>query len=333
MGKKDVAAEIFWSDNERYADVVNAGVFHGKQVIHGRNLKDTKENCKSTVGKERKTAASKHRDSIKKSVFGMNFVLIGIEHQWDIHYAMPVRIMGYDFLEYDGQVREIQRRHRKDKDLRGSEYVSGFGKNDQLNPAFTLVVYYGEEPWNGPESLLEMMDLRELPEEVKEVIADYPLRVLDVGRFTESENMKTDARIVFGFLQRQRNSHELKQYVEENKEAFSCINEEAYDMIQAMASNNELEVLKECYRNREGGIDMCKALQDWKEEERREGRQEGRIQGKADALLNVLQLCGEVSEERRQRILGEKDSSVLDEWLKTAFLERTPELFWKKTGI
>lgn len=42
-------------------------------------------------------------------------------------------------------------------------------------PLITIVVYFGKEPWDGPRSLKEMLDLNGLPKEIVEMVADYPL--------------------------------------------------------------------------------------------------------------------------------------------------------------
>ena len=43
----------------------------------------------------------------------MTYVLLGIENQTRIHYAMPVRNIIYDALQYGKQVEEIARRHER----------------------------------------------------------------------------------------------------------------------------------------------------------------------------------------------------------------------------
>ena len=73
---------------------------------------------------------------IKSSEYGI-FVLMGIENQSDIHYAMPVRNMMYDAIRYAHQVDEIAKINRKLlKEKMGKatgrssdEYLSGFGKD------------------------------------------------------------------------------------------------------------------------------------------------------------------------------------------------------------
>jgi hypothetical protein len=39
----------------------------------------------------------------------------------------------------------------------------------------------------------------------------------------------------------------------------------------------------------EGEINMCQAVEDWKQELLDEGRTEGRAEGKAEALVNLMQ--------------------------------------------
>ena len=67
---------------------------------------DTEE---STVFEHKEYAESikASRDIIKihkkSSVFGVQFVLLGLENQEHIHYAMPMRVMGYDYGTYKKQ--------------------------------------------------------------------------------------------------------------------------------------------------------------------------------------------------------------------------------------
>ena len=49
--------------------------------------------------------SNKYKNQIcKKSTrYGINFVMLGMESQEHIHYAMPMRIMGYDYGAYKKQ--------------------------------------------------------------------------------------------------------------------------------------------------------------------------------------------------------------------------------------
>lgn len=130
------------------------------------------------------------------------------------------------------------------KDLGGAEYLSGFGREDRLVPVFTAVIYFGEEKWDGPTRLKEMMDLDMVPEEVRGKIADYPIHLIDVRRYPHAERFRTDLRLVFGFLQRASEPKALTGFIGENTKEFSSLTEDTYDMIAVMSGTGELTKLK-----------------------------------------------------------------------------------------
>ena len=78
----------------------------------------------------------------------MHVMLVAIEEQSDVHYAMPLRVMNADCAMYDRQWREIRKEHAEKKDVAGAEYLSGFSKNDRLVPVITIVVYLGKDEWD-----------------------------------------------------------------------------------------------------------------------------------------------------------------------------------------
>ena len=87
-----------------------------------------------------------------------------VENQTEIHYAMPVRNIIYDALQYGKQVSEVAKRHKNQGDRKGhnkGEYLSGFYKEDRIRPVVTLVVHFGADEWDGPLSLYDMMDLED----------------------------------------------------------------------------------------------------------------------------------------------------------------------------
>ena len=89
-------------------------------------------------------------------------------------------------MEYDKQLREIQRGHRRDNDLKEpAEYIGQFSTEDKIVPASTIVLYFGEDDWNGPRDLLDLMNLNELPDEIRQMINGYPLHILEVRKFKD----------------------------------------------------------------------------------------------------------------------------------------------------
>ena len=100
--KPDIVLKNYWSNNERFADLFNAVLFHGEQVIKAEELEgeDTEESS-ILEHKEYAESIQASRDNIKihkrSSAHGVQLVLLGLESQEHIHYAMPMRVMGYDY--------------------------------------------------------------------------------------------------------------------------------------------------------------------------------------------------------------------------------------------
>lgn len=56
MGKEDIVTNAFFEDNRRFADVVNAGVFHGKKILQADKLESEKSSTSTLVGNSSKPA-------------------------------------------------------------------------------------------------------------------------------------------------------------------------------------------------------------------------------------------------------------------------------------
>ena len=182
MGEKDTKAKEYLSDNSRFADLCNYVLFQGEQIIKAETLfeKDSTE-VLSILVDGREEQFQKWRDLIKGTVIKRNkdmvFVLIGIENQSDIHYAMPVKNMIYDALNYGSQVKKTAKRHRKNHDkLTPAEFLSGFRKDDKLTPVITITLYWGADKWDGPRTLHDMLEHSD--EALIKFIPDYHINLV-----------------------------------------------------------------------------------------------------------------------------------------------------------
>lgn len=101
----DIVLKNYWNNKEQFADLFNAVLFEGKQMIKAAELVDV-DTEESIVFENKKYAESMKasRDNIKirkkSTLFGVEFVLLGLESQEHVHYAMPMRVMGYDYAAY-----------------------------------------------------------------------------------------------------------------------------------------------------------------------------------------------------------------------------------------
>ena len=123
MGMADAVTKQYMKENTVFADVFNFLLYNGENVIQPQTLRelDTAEVViPFTVddkGKKQAQAVQKYRDILKMTTVMTDdkaaYVLFGVEAQPDIHYAMPVRNVIYDALQYGRQVTEISKRNRK----------------------------------------------------------------------------------------------------------------------------------------------------------------------------------------------------------------------------
>ena len=237
MGKADVVTKNYMRQNHVFADAFNYLIYGGEHVIHEQELRevDTMEMALPYVehGSEWETSGKKegddlevvqkYRDILKRAVIKQDgnacYILLGIENQTDIHYAMPVRNAIYDALQYGKQVSDIAAFHHRNRKLRGrGEFFSGFRKTDRLTPVITLVIHFGEKPWDGPLSLHEMMDIPDPA--IKNLVSDYQIHLIDPARMTqkELEKFSTSLREVLGFIKYSRNKNQLSAFIRKSKQ-------------------------------------------------------------------------------------------------------------------
>lgn len=131
--KADVVLKDYWRNNEHFADFFNAVLFDGKQVIRPDELEEQDTEASSiSEHKAYIETIEASRDILKvqkkSTAQGVELVLLGMEAQEHIHYAMPMRVMGYDYGAYRRQYSINAQKYRENKALQGDEYLSGMKK-------------------------------------------------------------------------------------------------------------------------------------------------------------------------------------------------------------
>lgn len=299
MGITDVITKDYIRQNDVFADACNYLIYGGKAVIDPEDLKEMdpvelgilSESERHRKDREKPESVQKYRDVLKSAVVMQDgqaaYLIIGIENQTDIHYAMPVRNMIYDALQYGKQVDQTARRNQRNRRTRvqkKGEFLSGFYKEDKLIPVITFVIHFGAEEWDGPMSLKEMMDLQD--EVLEEYIQDYRIYLIDPVKLTEEElgKFKSSLREVLMFMKYSKDEEKMDEFIR-NNENMSRMDRMAAEVMKCIGKiPMEIE---------EGGeVNMCKAIDDMMEKRERKGRQEG-IQkgiqeGKKAGQLEVL---------------------------------------------
>ena len=136
--------------------------------------------------------------------------------------------------------------------------------------------------------------------------------------------MKSVRKMEFGVLKRTERGKNYQQFILEHGDYFERMPADAYEVIRVCA--NIKEINKEFMFREDDGeerVDMCRAIYEIKRDARREGKREGRC----EAILELLEDCGEIPEETKRQILEEKNKKRLGLWLKLAAKAKSIEEF------
>ena len=285
------------SNNAHFADAFNFLIYDGRLVIDPGALQplDPAE-IVVPYGNDARTPEQKYRDVLKlwqamtdgKTIYAV----LGEELQAHVHYAMPVKDMLYDAMHYAKQVEEAASsyRHQDGKEqkvrLTSAEFLSGFRNGDKLMPVITLVIYFGASEWDGPMSIHEMLSTKN--EELLPFIPDYRINLIAPAQIANSDFLKfrTDLGKVLQYIKFSQNKEKLYKLIHEGNR-FRNIDEDSANLIN-VTTNSEL-----CYEAKGGHVDMCKAIDEMRNEARNEGINEGILETLAslvsDGILTLAQ--------------------------------------------
>lgn len=293
--KKDSSWKSFFSDDERFADCLNGFGFGGRQVLTGSDLQEMDSQTGYFPGTSphnaffpgKRNGKVKYRDLVRKAAFGVNFAVIGIENQDCIDYTFPVRNMSYDAGEYEKQIAKLRKRMRAEHSPTNSgEYLYGFGKDSRLYPVVTFILYSGEEEWDGPRTLHEMLDFTGIPESLRGMVQDYRINLIEIRKLTDTSMFKTDLRQVFDFIRCSHDKKALRELIESDP-AYQSMEEDAFDVMVQYGEAKELVGMKNEFKKK-GRINMCKGLADWIAEEREAGIKSGNEERTRRVIANML---------------------------------------------
>ena len=92
----------------------------------------------------------------------------------------------------------------------------GFKKDSKLHPVITFMIYSGKEPWDGPRSLHDIIDFTDIPEELKGLVQNYKVNLIEIRKWKDTSVFKTDIRQVFDFIRYSKNKEQVKKLVLDN---------------------------------------------------------------------------------------------------------------------
>ena len=183
--KPDTILKNFWKNNQRFADLFNTVLFNGNPVLKPSDLREVDTDVSSIIKiNGHVDTVQRILDVVRKTAYGVDFIIWGLENQEKFHYAMPLRHMVADALIYLKEYNEVAAHNRKENTYDTSdEFLSALKKDDRLHPVVSLCIYYGEKEWDGPFHLLDMLTV---PEYLKPIVSDYKMNLIQVR---ESESI------------------------------------------------------------------------------------------------------------------------------------------------
>ena len=286
LGKKDIAEKLYTENNRIFADIVNYMVYDGAEIVHPADLMELGSEELMLKGEDKQ---QRYRDVMKKAVIRQDkdaiYMLVSLENQSEVHYAMPVRNMLNDAMRYMRQVEQIRReRFQQGRKKDGpqehiamdgqthAEFLSGMTEQDKLLPIITIVILFQDQTWDGPKSIHEMLNTTDPA--VLKYVQDYKIHVIAPADMTEDELRKfqSSMREVMNFIKYSKDKRKLAQIMQADEERFKHMEREAVQLLN-LVTGAEMEMDED-----EEVVNMCKAIQDMRKEERELGQQEGKTQ-------------------------------------------------------
>lgn len=303
MSKKDIAEKNFLASNLRFADLVNGVLFQGKSVIKAEELVEgdtvisLSESCVSI---------EKICDGIRKHKLA---VLI-VENQETVEYAMPIRVMLRDAMEYEGQRKKIVAKNREVWAKEGyprnkGEFLQGFRKEDMILPVVSMVLYWGKETWDGAKSLKEMLDYKrenEYSKELDGIISDYKIHVYDLNDAHDFSVFNTELREVFELYARRNDKKEFFEYYHSiDKQKITV--ETARFIGKITNSKRLLEMIeKEKQKDQKEESEVCLAIEEMAKDIEDMTREVEESHEKIDEQCQAIEEMAKVIEESHEKI-------------------------------
>ena len=216
------------------------------------------------------------------------YALIAIENQKAIDYHIPVRTFVYDASSYKKQYQDYLDEKKRNKEAKL-----------KLIPIITVVLYYGERKWSGPRTLLDMM---ELPEEMKGIMNDWNTHIIDVKELDASLLTDKDNRDLIEGLQMFYKWQGDLEFFKERK-----MSRDTAIVLASLVDKGE-ELLKIIRKEEKEEIDMCESIDNF----RKKAVQEGITQGIERGITQGIEqgICLVIMKQLKKK-LGYLSSEVV----------------------
>lgn len=307
MGKSNDVWVRYFRDKRRFADLFNGICFRGKQILKPEMLLEGSEVYESSsVVRENLQSMKKIHGGSRdiKMYYGDKeiFRMLAVEDQNKVDYSMPLRCMQYDTMEYGKQLSELRKKNEAEKDYtNGAEKICKIKKTDRLIPVYTLCLYHGEEKWDGPRSLKDMMDFSSDEDGMSNLFVDYKFLLFCLNEEVDLSIFQTEIRQLFEILKYRKDKAGLKHFLEDNQE-YSHVDAETMEVVSVALNAPNIWEERDRYTAEEDEeeYNMCQALREWIEDEHITGQAEG-------AKLKLIELvCKKLAKGKQIEMIADE---------------------------
>ncbi len=303
QSKQDKILRGFFKVKAHFADIINAMLFEGKDVIHANELLlcDSDETI-YFVYENRINVMERRCDILMHATVNGIPVYIGLEIQSTINYSMPYRLLLYDTMTYHLQYKLIDKDHR--------EHFRPTG-------VMSTVLYSGDRTWHQPHSLLDRILV---PEPLKGLMNTWKGNIHDIKdiniELLRNEKVKSLVSAVQTIYRWNKDTSTIRELV---------LSKEVAIVVAVMTNSEELVIRIEKEEREE--VDMCQVLEEFKLESEmrglekgcslglkqgiKQGLDQGVKQGKIQTIVNQLKSkFGFVSKELIMKIEESSDDKI-----------------------
>lgn len=286
MSRTDEPIKKLFKNKENFADLFNATIFDGRQIIKADklteiNTEDIHIEASDKKESEELEIIQRHRDLLMQYEDHILQIVLGCEDQSSIDYAMPIRMMLYDALAYTKQQNNLELK----QDKKGNFYRGKMTRKQKVLPVLSVVFYYGEQEWTAGKSLHDVTKWSDTMN-LKDVIPDYKMNLIWAYGMKDIDKFTSDLQYILYLLKYKQEEGKLEEYIEQNNKKLQHMNQDTHNAIVALMGSEILKGIED-----EGGqIRMeSKALKAIEARGEARGEERGEERGVALALIMLVQ--------------------------------------------
>ena len=265
--KPDIQLKKFFEHDDRFLSLFNAYFYQGESVLKEEYLSPDDSEVVKLV-------ASNHIDVIRRYKENEYFALFVLENQSKVDYGMVVRIMKYQVLLYERELRKAS----------PNNYTP---KGTKLPMVRAIVLYTGEKEWDGARKLSDMI-LDENGQKIKlDPAEDFFLNIIELNKDV-SYNLNNQC--VQDFMDLVHQLYDTTIHLSDTDRVYQR------DAVLAAYSITKDEQLKLILEQEEGDVKVCEAMRELFEDATNKGitkgigigRAEGRAEEKIETTISYL---------------------------------------------